>query len=299
MTRGAPFLEAPERIGLAAPSRLPRRGPFRGRYRDAVAVVSGASAGLGRAIALELARAGATVVGVARRLELLEELEGRLVAVSPGSGVIACDVADTKRWVSVLRATEERLGRIDMLVNDAALDPGVGLADISIEDFRRTFEVNFFAAVAGTLAVLPGMLERGFGIVVNVSSDAARLPSPGPGAYPASKAALAAFSESLAYRVRPRGVAVHVVYPAWMPTAMGNDAVARGLRRPPRLARRSPEAVARLVLDRAGGRRLEISASRLVDLACVLRAVFPERFRSMRAGWERKGRRRRQGRAAP
>src|SRR5205085_2748844 len=93
------------------------------------------------------------------------------------------------------------------------------------------FDVNFFGLVAGTLAVLPGMLDRRSGVVVNVASDSARAPEPGQGAYAATKAAIAAFSESVAHEVADRGVHVHVLYPAWVPTAMGER---RARRRRPR-----------------------------------------------------------------
>ena len=144
-------------------------------------------------------------------------------------------------------------GPIDLLVNNAAQDPGVRLVDITEEDFRHTFDVNFFAPVAATLAVLPAMVERGRGIIVNVSSDGGRLPSPGPGAYPSSKAALSAFTESTSFRLGPKGVHVHVVYPAFMATELGLGALERGLRRPPRLTTRSVETVSRRILARAGG----------------------------------------------
>ena len=266
------------------------RSAFGGRYSGTVAVVSGASAGLGRELALGLARAGAVVVAVARREDLLRELGGRLRSVSPGSWTAVCDVGDVQAWRQLLASIESRTGRIDVLVNNAAYDPAARLSDIGIDDFRRTMEVNFMAAVGGTLAVIPGMFERESGIVLNVSSDGGRLPAPGPGAYPASKAALSAFTESVSYRASGRGVHLHVVYPAWMPTQMGSGAVERGLRKPPRFARRTPEQVASIVLARAGGRHLEISASRTVDAAVIYRAMLPERFRRHRAKWERRGR---------
>jgi NAD(P)-dependent dehydrogenase (short-subunit alcohol dehydrogenase family) len=98
----------------------------------------------------------------------------------------------------------------------------VRLAEIDEAVFRHTFDVNFFAPVAATLAVVPAMMQRGAGTVVNVSSDGGRLPSPGPGAYPSSKAALSAFTESASFRPEPRGVRLHVVYPAFMPTKLGS-----------------------------------------------------------------------------
>jgi len=225
-------------------TRASRRPPsYGGRYRGRVAVVTGASAGLGAQLCLDLARAGATVVGLARNTERLDALATTLCAVSPKSRTVICDVADTAALRAVLTGIAENDGPIYLLINNAAQDPGVRLADITEDDFRHTFDVNFFAPVAATLAVLPGMLARGAGIIVNVSSDGGRLPSPGPGAYPASKAALSALSESTYFRLRTHAVRVHVVYPAFMPTALAMGVLQRGLRQPPRLTIRSVETV--------------------------------------------------------
>jgi len=258
---------------------------YDGRYGGRVAVVTGASAGLGAQLCRDLARAGATVVGVARSADRLEALAADLRAHSPDSGTITCDVADTDALRKALGTVTEMHGRIDLLVNNAALDPGVRLVDIGEEDFRRAFDVNFFGPVAATLAVLPDMLERGEGTIVNVSSDGGRLPSPGPGAYPSSKAALSAFSESISFRLGPRGIRIHVVYPAFMKTELGLAALGRGLRRPPRLTTRSVETVSRRILARAGGPSLEISVSGLIDAAMVFRAAMPRTYHRLRRSW--------------
>ena len=118
---------------------------------------------------------------------------------------------------------------------------------------RQVFDVNFFATVAGTLAVVPGMVERGWGVVVNVSSDTARAPEPRQGAYAASKAAISAFSESVAHEVAGRGVHVHVLYPGWVPTAMGLSGNEDGGSLPPKMVRRTADQVATLTADRMGG----------------------------------------------
>ncbi len=265
--------------------RSSRPTDYGGRYRGKLVVVSGASSGLGRRIALDLAGAGAAVVAVARRSELLEKLESELHALSSDSSSRRCDLSDIAAWTGLLAEIEQDHERVDLLVNNAAIDPGIRLADITVEDFHRAFEVNFFAAVAGTLAVLPKMFEQGQGIVVNISSDGGRLPSPGPGAYPASKAALGAFTESVSFRAAKHGVHMHVVYPAWMPTEMGLSALQRGLRMPPRVMRRSEEEVSRLVLARLGGLALDISASLFANFAVVFRAVAPLTYRRLRRSW--------------
>ena len=136
-----------------------------------------------------------------------------LRALSPTSRTVVCDVADTAALRAALAGIAESEGPIDVLINNAAQDPGVRLADITEDDFRHTFDVNFFGPVAAMLAVLPAMVARGTGIIVNVSSDGGRLPSPGPGAYPSSKAALSALTESTYFRLKTKGVRVHVVYP--------------------------------------------------------------------------------------
>jgi 2-hydroxycyclohexanecarboxyl-CoA dehydrogenase len=255
------------------------------RFEAKVAVVTGGGSGIGRATCLRFAEEGAAVavaeIDEARGKEVAEEI-GR----AGGKAIfVRTDVADEESVRAAVARIAASLGRIDVLVNNAATDPGIRLSDMTMEDVRRTFEVNFFAAVAGTLAVVPGMIDRGTGIVVNVSSDGGRLPSPGPGIYPASKAALSAFTESVSFRAAPRGVRMHVVYPAWMPTAMGRDAIGRGLRAPPRLTRRTEEEVARLVLDRMGGRTVDISASRLIDAATVFRATLPRTYHFFRRTW--------------
>ena len=151
-------------------------------YGGKVAVVTGASSGIGRAIALTLADRGALVVGVARRRDLLEELETELRKRSPKSTIEVCDVADADAYRAVLAGIGDKFGGIDILINNAGVDimlyvPG---GDESI--VREVFDVNFFSTVAGTLFVLPEMVQRGSGIIVNTSSDTARAPEPGQGA---------------------------------------------------------------------------------------------------------------------
>ena len=270
----------PARFASAA-----RPPDFGGRYAGRVAVVTGASAGLGAQLCRDLARAGAIVVGLARTTARLEDLSAELRVHSPQSRTITCDVADTDALSHALKEVVTTWGHIDLLVNNAAQDPGIRLVEIDEADFRHTFDVNFFAPVAATLAVLPAMLERGTGTVVNVSSDGGRLPSPGPGAYPSSKAALSAFTESTSFRLGPRGIKMHVVYPAFMHTELGLSALGRGLRRPPRLMTRSVPSVSRRILAQAGGPSLEISVSCLIDAAMVFRSLMPRTYLRLRRNW--------------
>jgi short-subunit dehydrogenase len=254
------------------------------RYDDQVAVVTGASSGIGRRAALDLARRGATVVGVARRAPLLSELQREMREHSPKCETIVCDVADTDRLVAELRDVERRHGRVDLLINNAGIDEPTPVTEVTVlKTFEQIIATNYFAVVAGTLAVLPGMLARGSGVIVNVSSDSARAPEPRDGGYAASKAAVSAFTESVAHEVANRGVHVHALYPGWVPTAMGTAGIGATATQPPRAVRRTEAQVSNLMLERIGGPRIDINAARLPLLAVVGRTFMPRAYqRAMR-----------------
>jgi NAD(P)-dependent dehydrogenase (short-subunit alcohol dehydrogenase family) len=302
-------------------------------FAGAVCVVTGASSGLGRRFAIDLAAAGGVVVGLARRADLLATLESELRRSSPRSSARSCDVSEVGSFVGLLQSIENEHGRIDVLVNCAGISEPSGTRTVPSGDpstdpgtepvlamYRQVMETNFFAAVAGTEAALPGMLRRGSGIVVNVSSDSARAPGPGEPAYCASKAALSAFTESLSLSIErdvpasiekdvaarrvggsgtssdePRlsasapavaasapavsGVHLHVLYPGWVPTAMGTGAVEGGMAPPPRMVRRTAEQVSRLMLARMGGPRMEIDATLIARLAPIGKTLAPGSYR--------------------
>jgi len=250
------------------------------RYDGQLAVVTGASSGIGREMARDLAERGATVVGIARRRDLLTTLRDELRARVSGSDVRVCDVADTDSFVGALREIEEQYGGIDVLVNDAATEEPTPVVDAKtdLDAYRRLMNVNYLGTVAGTLAVLPGMLERGRGVIANMSSDVVRAPEPRESAYAASKAAVSAFTESIAHEVAARGVRLHVVYPGWVPTAMGMSGLNPGDRLPPKLVRRTERQVADSVLDRLGRNRVEINVVWLPLLAPIGRTLVPHLY---------------------
>ncbi len=263
---------------------MPRRHSTPRRFDGQVAVVTGASSGIGRRFSLDLAARGATVVGLARRQSLLAELEIKLKALSPASGTVVCDVADTDGYARALAGIEEQHGKIDVLINDAGVEQLTPVADGFTAAYRHLYAVNVFGLMAGTLAVLPAMVKRRSGIVVNVASDSARAPEPGHGAYASTKAAVAAFTEAVAHEVARHGVHVHVLYPAWVPTAMGMSGVDDGGSLPPKAVRRTESQVSELLLERMGGPRIDINAATLPLLATIGRTLAPRTYqRAMRA----------------
>jgi short-subunit dehydrogenase len=246
-------------------------------------VVTGASSGIGRRVALDLAARGATVVGLARRRELLDQLMPQLQAHSAASTVEVCDVSNLEGVETVLEGVEQRIGPIGVLINNAGVDLMLSATTGSPSTVHNQFDINFYPAVTATLFVLPRMVTRRSGIVVNVSSDSARAPEPRQAAYAASKAALATFTESLAHEVAGAGVRLHVLYPGWVPTAMGLSGEEDGGSLPPRMVRRTEEQVSSLLLERMGGERLDINAAALPLMAPISKLIAPVLYqRAMR-----------------
>jgi hypothetical protein len=255
-------------------------------YRGKVAVVTGASAGLGRRLALDLSSAGAAVVGVARREERLQALVDEMRTYSAESSYRVCDLSEAASFVGLLNQVEEEYGRIDILANIAGVSGIMRTEPTTAASLRSIMEVNFIAPVAGMMTVLSGMRKRKSGAIANMSSDDGRAPGPGAAAYSASKAALSAATESLSYEARPDGVFLHTVYPGWVPTEMGLTAVREGgLSMPPRAVRRTEQQVSSLVLHRIRmyDPRLEINAALLPLVAPILRTVAPRTYQRMRA----------------
>jgi short-subunit dehydrogenase len=174
-------------------------------------VVTGASSGIGEAIAREYLRRGASLTLVARRKDKLDEL-----ARASGEGrcrVVQADLADPDRACDWVDASESALGPVDVLVNNAGVQIVARTVDTSVEDGERLLRLNVLSPLRLTKRVLPGMIARGAGAIVDISSVAGIAPTPAMFYYNASKAALAAASESLRGELRGTGVHVLTVYP--------------------------------------------------------------------------------------
>lgn len=188
------------------------------RLSGAVAVVTGASAGIGEATAVALARRGAKVVLAARRKERLDELADRIERAGGRALAVRCDVTDPEQLASLPSVVREAFGPCDVLVNNAGIPGGGSFTELSHEQIRRVVDVNVLGVMVGTRAFLPGMMKRGRGHVVNVASLAGRFAAPGAAVYTATKHAVVAFSEALFYEVEPRGVLVTAVNPGFVAT---------------------------------------------------------------------------------
>ena len=180
-----------------------------------VAIVTGASAGIGVAVAHALADAGAHVVLAARRAERLEALAE---ALATQSIAVSCDVSDDVQVDQLVARAIERFGRVDLLVNNAGIGSFAHVVDTDPAAWRGMLDVNVTGTFLCSRAVLPGMLERGAGCIVNVCSDVSRRTFPGGAAYCASKWAQFAFGQALGAEVREHGIRVGSVLPGMVAT---------------------------------------------------------------------------------
>jgi NAD(P)-dependent dehydrogenase (short-subunit alcohol dehydrogenase family) len=188
---------------------------------DRVAIVTGASSGLGAQFAKVLAGAGAHVVASARRLERLEELARDQGAIYP----VRSDVTREEDRAELVATTLERFGRVDVCVNNAGVSSGGPELQATVEAFRTVMRVNVESVFALSLAVGTAMRAQGSGSVINISSMfsfIASAPVPEAG-YVASKAAINGLTRELAAQWAPDGVRVNAIAPGWFPSEMTSD----------------------------------------------------------------------------
>lgn len=186
-------------------------------------LVTGASSGIGAALARELAGAGAVVGICARRADLLDAVLDDCRRSVPACRSWTIDLSDLDAIEDFVGRVEFELGRIDVLVNNAARLLAGDAAGTSWADVVDVTRTNYLSPVRLTRAALPAMLARGSGNVVVVSSMAARIATPGEAAYGAAKAALAGYFEALAGELWESPVRFHLVYPALIDTTPGVD----------------------------------------------------------------------------
>lgn len=197
-----------------------------------LSIITGASRGIGYAIAAELARRGHRLALLARSPEALERAAGRLSASAPAVRAFACDVRESSQVGAVFQEVLRWGGRVDVLVNNAGM-AGSGLfQDQTAAEVRGMVQLNMRAVVELTHRLLPGMIERGRGRILNVASITAFQPVPGLSLYSATKAFVLSFSESLSEDLRGTGVTVTALCPGLTRTDMVSELPAQAIAEP-------------------------------------------------------------------
>jgi short-subunit dehydrogenase len=176
-------------------------------------LVTGASSGLGAALARQLAAQGAVVGLIARRRDRLGQVLADCRRTSPSSAMWIADLADTAAVAGLALQAWDRLGGVDVLINNAAIPKRRAVTELQPDEVEDVMRVNFFGPMRLTLALLPRMLDRGSGMIVNVSSVGGRLGIIHETAYCASKFALCGWSEAMAVDLHGTGVAVKLIEP--------------------------------------------------------------------------------------
>lgn len=240
-----------------------------------VAVVTGASAGIGLATARAFADAGADVVLAARREDRLKEAAKQIESAGRRALAVRCDVSRLEELEALRDRVDTEMGGADVLVNNAGVPGGGPFAKLPLEKIADVAGTNFLSVLWATKLFLPRMLERGRGHVVNVASLAGRYAVPGGAVYAGAKHGVVGFSESLYYELQNKGVLVTVVNPAFV----GTEGFPH-TDKPDRMVMK-PERIARVIVDVVRrGMAPEVSVPRWLGPGQAVRVLAPPLYRA-------------------
>jgi 3-hydroxybutyrate dehydrogenase len=217
------------------------------------ALVTGASRGIGRAVALALAEVGADIVVTARSTSDLEVLEADIKATGGNALAVPCDLSDFKSLQALVSRGVAEFGHLDILVNNAGITQGVKFTDMSFELWQQVQRVNVDSAMRLMQLTVDGMVAQGWGRIVNIASIAAKAGLRYSAAYNASKHALLGLTRSVALDYAAKNVTVNCVCPGWVQTEMVEQTVTNIQEK---TGRSREEAIKSLVKDVPMGRMI-------------------------------------------
>ncbi len=192
-------------------------------YKDKVILITGASNGIGRQLAVEFAERGAIVAGCGRSIARLKEALKEVRRASPTSVMIGCDVSEAEQVKGMVGKVLEDYGKIDILINNAGVGMRRPFVETPLETIETITRTNYLGAVYCAYEVLPSMIARGRGHIVNISSAAGKIGTLNMAAYCGSKFALNGWSESLYHELKPLGIDVTVICPGPVQTDFSRD----------------------------------------------------------------------------
>ena len=191
------------------------------RLRDQVAIVTGASRGIGRAIALTLAESGANVVvNYASSSEAAQQVASEITASGGSAIALQADVSKADQVDGLLNTAMEKWNRVDILVNNAGITRDTLLLRMKPEDWQAVIDLNLTGVFLCTRAISKVMLKRRAGRIINIASVAGQMGNPGQANYSAAKAGVIGFTKTVAKELAPRGITVNAVAPGFIATDM-------------------------------------------------------------------------------
>ena len=247
-------------------------------FKDRVVLITGASSGIGKQLAVDLAARRAVVVGCGRSIARLKESLKEVRRHSPSSAMIGCDVSDLEQVRGMIAKVLADYGKIDVLINNAGVGMRKPFVDSELGAVEEMIRINFLGAAYCAHAVLPSMIARKTGHIVNISSGAGKIGTLNMSAYCASKFALNGWSESLYHELRPLGVKVSVVCPGPVRTEFNREFRDTEPKSPARLLV-TPEAVSREIIKVIEKNKFEVITPRWLAFLCALERHMPNLFR--------------------
>jgi NAD(P)-dependent dehydrogenase (short-subunit alcohol dehydrogenase family) len=247
------------------------------------AVITGSARGIGREMALALARPGTRIV----LADIDDANETRALVEARGGEALTvrCDVSSSDDVKALVDRAEDWLGTIDLWVNNAGVLVAGQLSDLSLDDYRHAINVNLWGVVHGCHHVVPVMLRRGGGRILNVASLAGSVTLPQMGAYNATKAAVIALSETLHAELRAKSIAVTVLCPSFTRTNLldastgaATDSTMSAARKLMRLMGQTPRQVAEIVLEASRAGKLYAVPAVHARMAWRAKRLMPQGF---------------------
>ncbi|MBI1979731.1 MAG: SDR family NAD(P)-dependent oxidoreductase [Elusimicrobia bacterium] len=229
--------------------------------KDKVVLITGASSGIGRATAAAFAREGARIALVSRDLAQLQKTADQIKSGNGIAEIFPLDLFQIEKIPGTINSIKQKLGSVDVLVNNAAYAVLGLVEDCPVDQYRKNFEVNFFAPIALIQSVLPDMKRKLSGQIINISSGVGRRALPGVSSYSATKFALNGLTESLRLEARPYGIDVVLIFPGRVETNFHERMESYGCldRKLPPIPMQPPEKIAQLILSASRNRRREAS----------------------------------------